>query len=76
MIAVAAMAAMAVVAAPVPPRPSASAPLPYKGMTFTNERYCPNVTLASAAANRSLAHLATTGANSVSIVVTQYQRNT
>ena len=72
---VGAMAAAAS-AAPVPPRPSGTAPIPYKGMTFTNERYCPNVTLASAAANRSLAHLATTGANSVSIVVTQYQSTT
>jgi hypothetical protein len=73
---VAAMAALLCAAAPVPPRPSGASPLPYKGMTFTNERYCPNVSLASAAANRSMAHLATTGANAVSIVVTQYQKNT
>jgi hypothetical protein len=48
--------------------------LQYKGMTFTNERYCPNVTLDSPVAMDSLRHLATTGANSVSIVVTQYQQ--
>lgn len=46
----------------------------YSGMTFTADRYCPNVTLDSPRAKDSLTHLATTGANFVSIVVTQYQR--
>lgn len=66
----------AVVAAPLPPRSSAAEPLPYKGMTFTNERYCPLVSLGSEVAADSLRHLETTGANAVSIVVTQYQQNT
>lgn len=52
------------------PRPR----LKFKGMTFTDDRYCPNVTLNSAKGKASLQHLATTGANFVSIVVTQYQR--
>ena len=47
----------------------------YSGMTFTNERYCPNVTMDSPVANDSLYHLSTTGANYVAIVVTQYQMN-
>lgn len=43
------------------------------GITFTGGRYCPNVTVGSPAAQRSLRHLASTGANWVAIVVTQYQ---
>ncbi len=43
------------------------------GITFTGGRYCPNVTMGSAAGLLSLDHLASTGANWVSIVVTQYQ---
>ena len=45
----------------------------YSGMTFTDERYCPNVSMSSERGKMSLRHLATTGANFVSIVVTQYQ---
>lgn len=45
----------------------------YSGMTFTNERYCPNVTMGSQDAYESLQHLVTTGATHVAIVVTQYQ---
>ncbi len=66
--------------APVPPPPTPWTPpttLPTKwnmsGITFTGGRYCPNVTMGSPAAQRSLAHLASTGANWVAIVVTQYQ---
>ena len=47
--------------------------LRYSGMTFTDERYCPNVSMSSANGRLSLAHLASTGANFVSIIVTQYQ---
>lgn len=50
-----------------------NAKLKYSGMTFTNERYCPNVTIASTRAVQSLQHLATTGANYVALVVTWYQ---
>ena len=49
--------------------------LEYKGITFTNERYCPNVTMNSSIAFESLNHLSTTGANSISIIITQYQMN-
>jgi len=42
-------------------------------MTFTNDKYCPNVTYGTEKARESLYHLYTTGANWVSIVVTQYQ---
>mmetsp|Transcript_12773 Transcript_12773/g.38319 ORF Transcript_12773/g.38319 Transcript_12773/m.38319 type:complete len:359 (+) Transcript_12773:577-1653(+) len=45
------------------------------GMTFTGGRYCPEVVMGSPAAQASLARLASTGANWVSIVVTQYQWN-
>lgn len=44
-------------------------------MTFTNGRYCPNVSLDSPVAQQSLNHLATTGANYVAVIVTQYQDN-
>ena len=63
-----AMAAVSAAAAP-------TASLRYAGMTYTNERYCPNVTLASPGGLRSLDHLATTGANAVAVVVTWYQWN-
>eukprot|EP01113_Clastostelium_recurvatum_P036853 TRINITY_DN5319_c0_g1_i1.p1 TRINITY_DN5319_c0_g1~~TRINITY_DN5319_c0_g1_i1.p1 ORF type:complete len:371 (+),score=67.03 TRINITY_DN5319_c0_g1_i1:27-1139(+) len=46
----------------------------YSGMTFTGDKYCPNVTFSSTSASESLEHIHTTGANSVSIVVTQYQK--
>lgn len=45
------------------------------GITFTGGRYCPNVTMGSEDSRHSLQHLASTGANWVSIVVTQYQWN-
>ena len=48
-------------------------PWEHRGITFTGGRYCPGVTLGSRAANASLDHLATTGANWVAIVVTNYQ---
>jgi hypothetical protein len=66
-------------ASPSPPPPPWAPPteLPAKwnmsGITFTGGRYCPNVTMGSPAAQRSLEHLASTGANWVAIVVTQYQ---
>jgi hypothetical protein len=63
-------------ASPSPTANSTTYPMRYKGMTFTNERYCPNVSLASWVAQESLYHLSTTGANAVSIVVTQYQMTT
>jgi len=47
--------------------------LKYAGMTFTGDRYCPNVTFSSASGRNSLHHIYTTGANSISLVVTQYQ---
>jgi len=43
------------------------------GVTFTNGKYCPNVTFDSPKALMSLEHIASTGANWVAIVVTQYQ---
>ena len=56
---------------------SARAPLPpvwpMAGMTFTGGRYCPNVSLDSAAGTTSMQRLASTGATWVAIVVTQYQ---
>lgn len=56
----------------VPPKPSK---WPIAGMTFTGGRYCPNVSMGSAEATSSLHHLRSTGANWVSLVVTQYQWN-
>ena len=49
--------------------------LKYSGMTFTNERYCPNISMDSDVGYDSLKHMATTGTNYVAIVVTQYQMN-
>eukprot|EP01084_Bolivina_argentea_P035512 65865_1 len=49
--------------------------LKYSGMTFTNERYCPNISMDSKVGLDSMKHLATTGTNTVAIVVTQYQMN-
>jgi hypothetical protein len=46
------------------------------GMTYTGGRYCPSVAVGSAASNASMGHLQTTGADWVSIVVTEYQWNT
>jgi hypothetical protein len=43
----------------------------YKGITFTNGKYCPNVTFLSDAASYSLEQLASTGANSIAIIVTE-----
>ena len=45
------------------------------GITFTNGKYCPNVTLASPAAELSLRRLRSTGASWLSLIVTQYQRH-
>lgn len=42
----------------------------YKGITFTNGKYCPNVTFDSPEALYSLTQLRLTGADSVAIVVT------
>ena len=41
-------------------------------MTFTDGKYCPNVTFADPRARLSLDHLKTTGATHVAIVVTWY----
>eukprot|EP01064_Diplonema_japonicum_P031204 TRINITY_DN5512_c0_g1_i1.p1 TRINITY_DN5512_c0_g1~~TRINITY_DN5512_c0_g1_i1.p1 ORF type:complete len:397 (+),score=94.87 TRINITY_DN5512_c0_g1_i1:50-1192(+) len=49
--------------------------LKYSGMTFTDERYCPNVSMGSSVSTDSLKHLATTGTNYVAVAVTQYQTN-
>ncbi len=46
-----------------------------QGMTYTGDLYCPFVPMGSAVANLSLSQLATTGADFISIVVTQYQQN-
>ena len=43
-------------------------------MTFTNERYCANVSMGSDIAYTSLKHLQTTGTNYIAIVVTQYMQ--
>ena len=45
--------------------------LPQSGITFTNGKYCPNVTFASKGGHESLRRLASTGASWVSIIVTQ-----
>ncbi len=47
--------------------------LEMRGMTFTGDRYCPEVPMDSPAAEASLRHLASTGCNFVAIVVTWYQ---
>jgi hypothetical protein len=44
-----------------------------KGMTLTADRYCKEVHYDDDLSMRSLEHLATTGCNYVSIVVTWYQ---
>ncbi len=44
-----------------------------RGITFTGGRYCPEVKMGSNLSTLSLQHLASTGANWVAIVVTQYQ---
>ena len=43
-----------------------------KGMTYTTDRYCNNVTLDSPRSFASLYHLRTTGANYVAFVVTEF----
>lgn len=43
-----------------------------KGMTYTTDRYCNNVTLDSPRSKASLYHLRTTGANYVAFVVTEF----
>ena len=53
---------------------SAQGKLKYAGMTYTNERYCPNVSMLSPVGMESLQHLATTGTNFVAVVVTQVPR--
>ena len=63
--------------------PPSPAPIPkglpakwrHAGMTYTNGRYCPNVTMGSARSQGSLRHLASTGASWVSIVATWYTWN-
>ena len=47
----------------------------YSGMSFTDERYCPNVSMGSEVSHDSLKHLKTTGTNYVGVVVTQYSEN-
>ena len=42
-------------------------------MTFTGGRYCPEVAMGSDAAKRSMIRLASTGANWIALIVTQYQ---
>ena len=45
---------------------------PMKGMTYTSDRYCNNVTFDSPRSFASLYHLRTTGANYIAIVVTEF----
>lgn len=45
----------------------------YKGITFVGDRYCPEVSFDDPDAFESLRKLKLTGANSVAIVVTEYQ---
>ena len=47
----------------------------YSGMSFTDERYCPNISMGGDVSHDSLRHLATTGTNYVGLVVTQYATN-
>ena len=67
--------------APAPPPPPPTPPTPpvttmaQRGITFTNGKYCPNITFASEAAGRSLRQLADTGASHVAIVVSLFQRH-
>ncbi len=56
------------------PAPTPGRKLEQAGITFTNGKYCPNVTFDSPAGMNSLQRLASTGANAVSIIVTQYQK--
>ncbi|KAL4493098.1 hypothetical protein ABPG72_003183 [Tetrahymena utriculariae] len=49
-------------------------PIRMKGITFTDDKYCPEVPYDSKEAFYSLKQLASTGANYVSIVVTFYQK--
>ena len=46
-----------------------------KGMSYTGDRYCPQVPMGTASANQSLTNLQTLGANWVAIIVTLYQTN-
>ena len=46
--------------------------LEMKGMTYTSDRYCNNVTFDSPRSFASLYHLRTTGANYIAIVVTEF----
>ncbi len=60
---------------PRPPSPPVPTVMAQRGITFTNGKYCPNVTFASAAAGRSLRRLADTGASHVAVVVSLFQRH-
>ncbi len=64
--------ALAAAAAPHAPGVLSQPDMQYKGITFTDDKYC-NISFSTTAANHSLTQLAATGANWVSIVVTQYQ---
>ena len=46
--------------------------LEMKGMTYTSDRYCNNVTFDDPRSFESLYHLRTTGANYVAFVITEY----
>ena len=46
-----------------------------KGMTYTTDRYCNNVTLDSPRSFASLYHLRTTGSNYVAFVVTEFMEH-
>jgi len=46
-----------------------------KGMTYTSDRYCNNVTFDSPRSFASLFHLRTTGANYIALVVTEFQQH-
>eukprot|EP00026_Physarum_polycephalum_P010305 Phypoly_transcript_10463.p1 GENE.Phypoly_transcript_10463~~Phypoly_transcript_10463.p1 ORF type:complete len:406 (+),score=56.59 Phypoly_transcript_10463:52-1269(+) len=52
-----------------------SAPVPWeiKGFSYTNDKYCPNVSFASNESDLSLYNLRSTGANYISLIVTQWQ---
>jgi hypothetical protein len=51
----------------------AACSLRMKGMTYTNDRYCPDVPFDSFLSDYSLKQLRSTGAEWIALVVTEYQ---
>ena len=48
--------------------------LEMKGMTYSSDRYCNNVTFDDPRSLRSLYHLRTTGTNYIALVITEYTK--